>query len=332
MAKWKTVQDKSCDLITDTPDDKLPYWFYLGPPIIRCNVSRYIWDWTSSEFDDSGWKDAITIGLPQNKVWEGVDGDTYLKDRLLVPREIPMMEMKPQRFFSLRRWSNVEVSHCTNWPQEPCRLKVQPRTEAVLVLDQRVMTNGFFEIELSRGRGANVTIGYAEAFYKANLINMTFIRGDRNYVGNLTFMGIEDEYLDLDGGRNRTLRSYWWRSWRYVQVKIQTADQPLFIEDIRSEFTAFPLKPVAQFVASDPELEQMWEIGYRTNQLIAHETYMDCPYYEQGQYSGDSLISALVTFYNTGEHRLWRRALEMFDASRQANGFTWSRTPAHLPR
>ena len=54
---------------------------------------------------------------------------------------------------------------------------------------------------------------------------------------------------------------------------------------------------------------------------------MDCPYYEQLQYFGDTRIQALVTMYNSSDDRLVRSAIIQGDRSRIAEGITMSRYP-----
>ncbi len=74
----------------------------------------------------------------------------------------------------------------------------------------------------------------------------------------------------------------------------------------------------------------MLDIGWRTARLCAAETYMDCPYYEQLQYIGDTRIQALVSLYNSGDDRLLRHAINLMDQSRQPEGVTFSRHPSHI--
>ena len=50
-------------------------------------------------------------------------------------------------------------------------------------------------------------------------------------------------------------------------------------------------------------MKQIWETGWRTARLCAHETYFDCPYYEQLQYVGDTRIQALISLYVDGDDR-----------------------------
>ena len=59
---------------------------------------------------------------------------------------------------------------------------------------------------------------------------------------------------------------------------------------------------------------------------------MDCPYYEQLQYVGDTRIQALISLYVSGDDRLMRNALEQADHSRIPDGLTLSRGPSYIPQ
>ena len=77
-------------------------------------------------------------------------------------------------------------------------------------------------------------------------------------------------------------------------------------------------------------LNKILEVGWRTARLDAHETYTDCPYYEQLQYVGDTRIQALVSLYNSGDDRLMRNAIEQIANSTLAEGITESRYPHNI--
>lgn len=49
---------------------------------------------------------------------------------------------------------------------------------------------------------------------------------------------------------------------------------------------------------------------------------MDCPYYEQLQYIGDTRIQALISLYVSGDDRLMRNAIEQFHQSQIPDGLT----------
>ena len=122
----------------------------------------------------------------------------------------------------------------------------------------------------------------------------------------------------------------WWRTWRYVDVRIETKNEPLVIEDIYSTYSAYPFVKETCFAAPGNEyLEKILEIGWRTARLCANETYMDCPYYEQLQYFGDTRIQAMITLYNTRDTCMVKNALEQGRQSIVADGITMGRYPTN---
>ena len=95
-------------------------------------------------------------------------------------------------------------------------------------------------------------------------------------------------------------------------------------------YTGYPFQRKARFDAGSAELDKILDVGWRTARLCAHETYMDCPYYEQLQYAGDTRVQGLVSLYMTGDGRLLRKAIELLNSSRTAEGATYSRAPSRL--
>jgi alpha-L-rhamnosidase len=67
-------------------------------------------------------------------------------------------------------------------------------------------------------------------------------------------------------------------------------------------------------------------------QMCSHETYMDCPYYEQLMYVGDTRLEVLATYVTTSDPRLPVKACQLFDWSRSPDGLTKSRYPSEIPQ
>jgi hypothetical protein len=86
----------------------------------------------------------------------------------------------------------------------------------------------------------------------------------------------------------------------------------------------------AEFACSDVRLERIWRAALRTMRLCSHETFEDCPYYEQMQYAGDTMITSKLAMLTTGDCRLTKQALYHFDWSRLSDGLTQSRFPSRL--
>ena len=139
-------------------------------------------------------------------------------------------------------------------------------------------------------------------------------------------MGVKDQVI-ANGNDKQYFTPLSYRTFRYVEVDIETAEEPLVINDIYSVFTGFPFQMKATISTGDDTLQSIFKTGWQTARLCAMETYMDCPYYEQLQYIGDTRIQALVSLYNSGDDRLMRNAITQLDYSRMAEGITLSRYP-----
>ena len=291
--------------------------YVVIPPGEELNAALYPWGWEKPEFNDSSWKAAEVIGPGAPR-----DSSDAPNHWMLVPRPIPMMEETPERIARVRRARGIEPP--VGFPSAQVPLRIPADTSVELLLDQGRLTTAYPEMLLTGGRGARVSLRYAEALRRPDRR-----KGNRNEVNGKSLLGYQDVFLP-DGGASRLFRPLWWRTWRYVELEIRTAAEPLTIEDLRSAYTGYPFPRKARFEAGSEELQRILDVGWRTARLCAHETYMDCPYYEQLQYLGDTRIQALVSLYNTGDARLMKNAIEQLDSSRTAEGATYSRAPSSL--
>jgi len=316
-ASWKCLHNPAYTPIPFTHAQMRGY-FVAGPGEV-VDGSRYPWGWERLEFDDSGWSAAVTDERSHGSPRMIRDaGNRWM----LVPSRIPPLEERPIRFASVRRAEPASLTIPSGFPAvEGKALSIPAHASVRLLLDQGELTTGYPEVLVSGGRGAEIEIGYAEALFSPN-----GEKGNRSEVDKKEFVGNFDRF-QLDGGRDRLFRPLWWRTWRYVQATIRTAGEPLVLEDIRGTFSAYPFERKARFEAGSQELERILEVGWRTARLCAHDTYMDCPYYEQLQYVGDARIQAMVSYYNAGDGRLARNAIALIDDSRISDGLTMSRAP-----
>jgi alpha-L-rhamnosidase len=313
---WKVSENRAYAPIPVSGDEVGGY--YVAGPTDRFEASAYPWGWKEAGYDTGQWSSPRWLG-------KGV-GRGYMHGVgwMLVPRTIPLMETHEIRFNHVARSSGVEVPAGFLSGNE--FLEIPPGDTVSILLDQGELTLGYPVLDFYGGKGSRLKISYAES-----LRHPDGSKGNRNEVEGKVLMGYHDLVLP-DGGINRVFQPLWLRTWRYVQLDIITGEDPLMLNDFHGLFNAYPFEEQGSFESNDPLHGRIWEAGWRTARLCAHETYMDCPYYEQLQYLGDTRIQALISLTVTGDDRLMRNALELADQSRMPEGLTLSRGPSAIPQ
>ncbi len=319
--QWKCMRNRAYSAIEFTQAQIRGY--YVVGPGDRVVAAEYPWGWQTRDFDDSEWPAASVVAPAAGR--EASDPHSRW---MLVPRTIPAMEERVERLQKLRRLSGIEATGA--FPSQPDAVRIPAHTHAVLLLDQTYLTTGYPELTISGGGGAVIRMRYAESLFHRPAPGARNVeKGNRDEVEGKIFIGNHDEFV-ADGGERRNFRPLWWRTWRYLELDVRTGDEPLTIDDLRATYVGFPFERRARFDAGVPELNRILDVGWRTARLCAHETYMDCPYYEQLQYVGDTRVQCLVSLFNAGDARLMRNAIEQINDSRQSDGCTMSRYPTRL--
>ena len=301
--------------------------YFASGPGEQIDAELYDWDWQSATDRNANW---VAVASPMRddinpSVNQAHSADTTGDNNWgLVPDALPHVEYAPTTAGEIVR-IDTPANKQPDWsmfPEKP--LTVPPGTSLHLLFDRKTLTTAYPILTVSGGKGAKIWVTYSEALYDKQMH-----KGDRDEVGDRQAHGLKDNFLP-DGGQHRTFEPLWWRTWRYLALDIETADGPLTLESLTAAFTAYPFEEKATFISPDNDLNQIWEISWRTARLDAHETYMDTPYYEQLQYVGDTRIQALISYAVANDDRLARQALEAFDSSRIPDGITRSRYPSSL--
>ena len=317
-ASWKCMQDSSYNPLQ--PD--LIYNYYVAGPGEELNYEQYPSDWQNVNYTDTSWLPAkqIVIGLPKGVFQSDLSW-------MLLPRSLPGVELTKQRLQKVRTVTGMSLP--SSFPAVRSSFTVPANTNVTILLDNGVLTNAYPVLQFTKGRDAHISLGYAEALYvdEGNSKNWKaqHAKGNRDEVEGKRFVGVKDELIA--NGDDHAYIPLVWRTYRYMQVEIKTAGEPLTINDLYGIFTGYPFELKAKFKVDNDTLEKIFETGWRTVRLDAVETYMDCPYYEQLQYVGDTRIQAMVSLYNAGDDRLMRNAITQIDYSRMAEGITLSRYP-----
>ena len=292
----------------------LPGWYIAGPGEF-IDMNEYPIGWKQVSFQDQDWAFAETLGRGTPKNTVGLDQSDSWR---LLPSSLPQMQYLYQRFDTIRRSNGILFPD--GYPKVNAEVKIPKNSSVSFLIDQLVMSNSFPTIIFSGGKDAKISVTYAESLYGAG------IKGNRNDVENKHIMGRVDRIIS-NGLAHQEFTSMAYRTFRYIQVEIVTQGQEMSIDDIFHHQTGYPFELKARFNTANSEIDKILEIGWRTASLCANETYMDCPFWEQMQYIGDTRIQAVISLYNSGDDRLVKNAIELIDNSRQTDGLTLSRYP-----
>lgn len=285
-------------------------WYYAAGPSEKIDAAKSNATWNNANDSGEAWQNAVPVPVKAaNPSWQ------------LAADPLPPMRFTPT---TVGRVVRSDTDDAAEFPAKP--LTVAAHQSVHLILDRGAVGAAYPKLTISGGAGARVRVVYAEALYDKNKR-----KGDRNEVGDRQAIGLEDTFLP-DGSPARVFEPLWWRVWRYVEIAVDTAEQPLTLESFTAAETGYPFELKARFVSSDTALNDIWNIGWHTLEVDAHETFMDTAYWEQLQYVGDARIEALLAYTATADARLPLQAITAIRDSRTADGLTQSRYPSREPQ
>lgn len=309
---WRCMKDSSYSAY-ETP----VFGYYAAGPGESVEGKKYPWGWKEKNYDDRNWKEGKELMEGNMKSGPGNYGGW-----LLIPRSLPSMERKEETPMKLRMCEGISGIE-KGYTKEGI-IEIPSNREIHIVLDQGYLTTGYLKMCYEGGEGSEIKIGYAESYYDDTYSGN---KGNRNEIKGKIFYGYSDR-IEVGGEKEGEWEPLWWRTWRYLDIRIKTGGESLKIKSIKGIYTAYPFHLASSFHAKDSsDLEKMLTIGWRTARLCAHESYMDCPYYEQLQYFGDTRIQTMVTMYNTQDSLMVQQALEQGRRSMVADGLTRSCYP-----
>ena len=186
------------------------------------------------------------------------------------------MEEAPERFARSRPCGRRAARR-----PRACRAQVAwtvpPHSTVTLLLDRGHLTTAYPEVVTSGGRGA---VDHADLRGGAARRRRRAARRARRAIATRSrarsLLACATASLPDGGragcsGRSGGARSAMSRS----RAPRPTSRSPSTTSAAR--FSAYPFEERGRFESSDPVLSKIWEVGWRTARLCAHETYMDTP-------------------------------------------------------
>lgn len=321
---WKCMIDRRTSFVREAPGFA-PLHFYED-----MTEEREIRRWREPGFDDRDWEEACPYerGMIRDAVSPGN----------LNPRPIPYMRRSRGRFKEIMAVRKSETSG-EQWQQMISGagvVKIGPGKEEIVEIHAGEEMTGYLHLVLEQGRGAEIRILQSESYVHKDKRTEQGkpLKTDRMDGVSGVLEGYEDMYRPAGDGTEADPEEYvpfWFRTFRFIRLQITTGEEGITIRDLWYEETGYPLEIKARVETSDESLKKVWDISARTLKRCMHETYMDCPFYEQLQYVMDSRAQILFTYASGMDDRLARKCMDDFKRAQRYDGLLCSAYPNTRP-
>ena len=204
-----------------------------------------------------------------------------------------------------------------------------PHTTQTIVLEAPRLTTAYVALRTEGGQGSVVTLSYSEGYVQRDDTGREYKKHRKDTSG--VFQGVIDTYRP--GGGAETYEPFWFRTLMLLKIEVTTTDEALTIRLPELTETRYPLECRAEAASGAQDwVKPVWDISLRTLQLCMHETYEDCPFYEQLQYIMDTRLQILFTYAVGNDTRMAKRTIHDFHSSMLPEGICQSRYPAMSPQ
>jgi hypothetical protein len=320
--RWECLADEAIEYAYD-PREPL----YVGGTE-RADGRKLPHGWETGDDRGFPWRPAVVV----SRVVDPHYGQ--LTSWPLAPRPIPPLYETERTFLRAMRGAPAFLEELAAGG----RPHTVPAGETLEVeLDAGELTTGYLGVELFGGRGAEIELLCSECYEKPPEADGRRNKGVRDDPEGKRLYGTKDTYVaagvgDAATGRPERYEPFEFRAFRFVKLTVRAAGEPLQLRRISYRETGYPLRVGARFDSSDASLVPLWDISVRTLRRCMHETFEDCPYYEQLQYLMDTRLQALFSYQLSGDDALARRALFDFHRSMLPDGMLQSRYPSAYPQ
>ncbi|MCI9441032.1 MAG: hypothetical protein HFH15_07320 [Ruminococcus sp.] len=279
--------------------------------------------WKLADYDDSS--------------WENVVYDTQLSAEFspgnLSERKIPFLYRENKHFIDVRMvQTEKEMHELDAFLEGNHPVTVEKNQKLILELNAGEEETGYLRLNIAGGKGSVVKLltseGYVQEGFQGDL-KVPF-KKDRLDMENGYLYGFTDTYYPAGNGthdRPEEYTPFWFRTFRFVRLEVETKEEPMTLLSFDYDETGYPLEVKTTAAADDPDFEAIWDISERSLRRCMHETYEDCPFYEQLQYVMDSRTQILYTYAVSGDDRLARKCIDDFRRSQRSDGLTNSSHP-----
>jgi len=288
--------------------------------------------WNYSGYCDDGWMNVVPYA--NYRVNKSVSPGALFK------RPIPELYENKRRFLEALNFRDTRIKKeaWDNWLEGNETITIPPHSHEIVEISAGEMMTGFLQLQVAQGKGSKIEILSSECYaYPPENSDNVFnppIKGDRLDYKNGKLFGNTDSYCPGGDGTFKKTEYYepfWFRTFRFIALDIVTTHEPLTLISFDYRETGYPLEVKTKVETSDPEIQSIWDISLRTLKRCMHETYEDCPFFEQLQYIMDTRSQILFTYAISGDDRLARKSIDEIHRSLRPDGLINACYPSYGP-
>lgn len=316
---------------------------------VEVDGARWAWGWERGADEAGRWKKLTAVGEAGGRLGVHAGAGHPRLRAAMIP---PMKEQgwKEAKAVAVEDGVAEEETGRKSWPGEGARHgEVEGwdrllRGEGGLVVEAGVRRRVLIDLGdyacvwpewvVSGGAGAKLRMNWAESLYETAEGGDRGRKGRRDEWEGKHFVateggepGVGDGWV-AEGGAGRKWDTPWWQCGRWAEVWVKTKGEALKVERLTMTETRYPLGGGEAPEGADGRWQGLWRIGRRTLEVCCHETWFDCPYYEQLMYAGDTRLQLLTSYVMTADAQMGRHAVGLFARSLTPEGVTQSRYPS----
>ena len=308
---WKVRKDENFHIVSGSE--------LFAPLQILENTRGALWQagWMNPEYDTEGWEAPYRYSDMNQAVSPGN----------LQKRPIPFLFRKESRFGDVVQTQDKIISK-EEWQKflnGEQSILIPPNAKVSVEISAGVERTAYLHLALEQGAKAQISIlqseGYVLGGERGDL--KVPVKGNREDYKAGFLAGFTDHYICAGFGTKESPEVYepfWFRTFRFIRFEMKTYEEPLVLRNFTYTETGYPLNVQTKADASDERFKKIWEISERTLRCCMHETYEDCPFYEQLQYAMDIRAQILYTYAISADDRLARKCMEDFRRSQRYDG------------
>lgn len=286
----------------------------LGAVCEEIDIRKIPAGWKTSDYDASEWVTAIPL--------ENIRSDTFsegvgiVKRFRIKERPIPLLFETKENFDAEIVTNRIPKTGIL----EHGFFKVPAGEKREILLDAGVEKNGYPIYVFEGGKDSCVSFIYIEKF-----VNDTK-KIKKTDAENGEIIGLTDRIIL--NGENCCYEPFRYRTFRFLYILVEAKQEDVIVYAPKFRRTGYPLEIGSWIRSSEKWVKEVWQICQRTLQNCMVESYMDCPYYEQMQFSMDTRLQAMFNYALSTDIKMARKALEDFHCSMTPEGLIHGKYPS----